>query len=77
MKVKSKLPPAAKLLLIEIIKNSVDKICILKDRELAKLIDKSYQHTVLLMGKLRKAEKIKTRRIGKTEREIIIDDSLT
>ena len=49
----------------------------IKDRELAKLIDKSYQHTVLLMSKLREAKKITTRRIGKTEREIIIiDDSL-
>jgi hypothetical protein len=76
MKVKSKLPPAAKLLLIEIIKNSVDKVCMLKDRELAKLIDKSYQHTVLLMSKLREAKKIKTRRTGRTEREIIIIDSL-
>lgn len=72
MKNKSKLPPAALLLLIQIKKHSVRGICILKDRELSKLIDKSYSHTVLLVSRLRKSKKIKTIRVGSTKRKISI-----
>ncbi len=77
MKLKEKLPSSAKLLLIEIQKNSIDGICKLKDVELAELIEKSHRHTVLLLAKLKKTRKVKTERFGSTEREIkIIDNSL-
>ncbi len=76
-KAEKKLPPAAKLLLIEIKKHSVNRICTLKDQKLAELIDKSHGHTALLLRKLRDAKKIRTTKTGSTEREIeIIDDSV-
>jgi hypothetical protein len=75
MIIKQKLPPAAKLLLIDIKKNSINKICTLKDQELANKIDKSRGHTALLLKKLRDAKKIKTTKTGSTEREIEIIDN--
>ena len=58
-------------------KNSINGICRLKDAELAKLIEKSHRNTALLLAKLKKAKKVKTKRFGSTEREIrIIDDSV-
>jgi hypothetical protein len=75
-KAEKKLPPAAKLLLIEIKKYAVNRICTLKDQQLADKIGKSRGHTALLLKKLRDAKKIRTTKTGSTEREIEIIDEL-
>lgn len=75
MNIVIKLSSSAKLLLIEIKKNSLEGVCKLKDKKLAVLIEKSISRTTSCLSELKKAKKIKTVRTSSTERDIIILDN--
>ncbi len=65
-----KLIPAANLLLRIINEESQNRICRLKDSELADLTECSISYVGKLLGILRSNNKIESKKIGKTGRKI-------